>query len=64
MTTNSVDLAPAQNIIIVAARVRFLEHQDSLDLDLYFERYGPNTNMTPGSETRRLASQLMNWKIM
>ena len=45
MTTNSVDLTLDQNITIVSTRVSFLEHQDSLDLDLYFERYGPNTNM-------------------
>ena len=45
MITNSVDLTSDQNITIVATRVSFLEHQDSLDLDLYYERYGPNTDM-------------------
>ena len=42
---NSVDLTFEKNIRIIGARFSFLEHQDSLDLDLYFERYGPNTNI-------------------
>ena len=45
MTTNSVDLTSDQNMKIVDARVKFLEHQESLDLGLYCERYGPNTNI-------------------